>query len=663
MMRMKMNKKLYDFYIVDRTHREEYRKAYEGNLAEEFKAAGLSDEERLCKRFEILCEREVPHIHDFEKIVMVRTNKTIPECFTEDEWEERRKNHYIHENGYLSNLSPNYAKVIENGLLFFRESANDYQRRMIDAIFSVTDKYLELARELDRSDLVEIFERVPRYGARNFREALQLFRIIHFFLWLEGDYHNTVGRFDVYMYPYFKNDMDNGVYTEAEALELLEDFFISFNKDSDIYTGAQQGDNGQSLVLGGIDENGNEVFNLLSKLCLEASEELKLIDPKINLRVSKNTPVEIFEICTKLTRAGLGFPQYSNDDVVIPALVRWGYDYKDAVNYVVAACWEFIIPGVGNDIANIGAVNFPATIDAAIRKSINTATCFDEVLSAVKSEIIAECDKIGADIADVLVAPSHFMDILRDEKKYNNFGIHGSGIATAADALMAVKRHIFDEKSITPERLITALDNNFENDAELLHKLRFETPKMGHANGEVDALAGNIMDFFADALEGRKNCLGGIFRPGTGTAMYYLWHSSGLGATADGRRRGEPFGTNFSPSLFAKAPGPVSVIESFTSHDMTRLMNGGPLTLEFASSIFANEESIGKIATLLKYFVSRGGHQLQLNSVNLDTMQKAQKNPELYRNLVVRIWGWSAYFVELDKDFQDHVMQRQEFVV
>ncbi len=658
-----MNKQLYDFYITDRSYREIYRKDFTENLAENFSAEKLSDEERLCRRFELLCEREVPHINDFEKIVFVRTNKNIPDCFTEAEWEERRKNHYIHENGYASNLSPNYAKVIEKGLLFYRESANEYQKRVIDAAISVCDKYLEEAKRQNRADLVEIFTRIPRLGARNFREALQFFRILHFFLWLEGDYHNTVGRFDVYMYPYFKADIDAGIYTKESALELIEDFFISFNKDSDIYTGVQQGDNGQSMVLGGIDEAGNEVFNLLSELCLIASEELKLIDPKINLRVSKKTPLSVFETCTKLTRAGLGFPQYSNDDVVIPALVKYGYDYEDAVNYVVAACWEFIIPGVGNDIANIGAVNFPATIDKAIRETIITAKSFDEVLSKVEENIKTECEKIAADIHDVLVAPSHFMDIIRDGKKYNNFGIHGSGIASAADALMSVKKYIFEDKSVTPERLIEALDTNFEKDPELLHKLRFETPKMGHANKEVDELAGIIMADFAKSFEGKKNCLGGVYRAGTGTAMFYLWHAADLGATADGRRAGEPFGTNFSPNLFAKAPGPVSVIESFTAHDMTDNMNGGPLTLEFASSIFSSEESIGKIAKLLKYFVERGGHQLQLNAVNLDTMKSAQKDPELYRNLVVRIWGWSAYFVELDKDFQDHVMMRQEFTV
>ena len=658
-----MNKELYDFYVTDRSYRDNYRRELGRNLAEEFSREGLSDEERLCRRFEILCEAEVAHIHDFEKIVMLRTVKDIPDCFTEEEWRERRENHFIHENGYVSNLCPNYAKVIEKGLLAFREGADEYRRRVIDAIVSLSDKYLAEAKAQGREDLVEIFTRVPRYSARNLREALQFFRILHFSLWLEGDYHNTVGRFDLYMYPYFRRDMDEGVYTSETALDLIEDFFVSFNKDSDLYVGVQQGDNGQSLVLGGIDKDGNEVFNELSRLCLLASENLKLIDPKINLRVSKKTPLSVYETCTKLTRAGLGFPQYSNDDVVIPGLLRLGYDYEDAVNYAMAACWEFIIPGVGNDIANIGGVNFPLVVDRAIRKTLTAASDFDELLSSVRAEIYAECDSILANISDVLIAPSHVMDILRDGKKYNNFGIHGSGIASGADALAAVKKHVFDEKTVAPERLIRALDSDFESDPELLHLLRFESPKMGHADPHADKLGEKLLSDFADALEGRRNCLGGVMRAGTGTAMFYLWHAAEVGATADGRRRGEPFGTNFSPNLFAKAPGPVSVIESFTSFDMTRNMNGGPLTLEFASSVFKNEDSITKIATLIKYFIERGGHQLQLNAVNLETMKAAQSDPAKYRNLVVRIWGWSAYFVELERDFQNHVMARQEYTV
>ncbi len=657
-----MNQELYQYYILDRTHRG-LRRSLDRDLAREYSEAGLSFEERMTRRFELLTSLETPIIHPREQIVLLRTVQNLPDVLTEGEWEEQRAQYHIHELGYVSNLCPNYAETIAQGLLERRENATPAQVRMIDAILDLCDRYREEAARMGREDLVEILTRIPRNGAQTLREALQFFRILHYSLWLEGDYHNTVGRFDQYMLPYLNRDIAEGRLNRESALELVEDFFLSFNKDSDLYVGVQQGDNGQSMVLGGRLPDGSDGFNLLSELCLEASRNLRLIDPKINLRVSKNTPLSVYEKGTELTKVGLGFPQYSNDDVVIDGLIRMGYEPQDAVNYLVAACWEFIIPGVGDDIANIGAVNLPMLADRAIRAYLPHGERFEGLVDAFRAEVSAECDRITGEEKPVWFVPSPFMDLLRDGRKYRNFGLHGCGAAVAADELAAVGRYVFEEKTVTPERLIEAMDHNFENDPELLHLLRFEAPKAGTGDANGTAALGIVLDAFADALEGKKNLYGGVWRAGTGSAMFYLWYARELGATADGRRAGEPFGTNFSPSLFAKIPGPVTVIDAFTERPMERNMNGGPLTLEFAGRVFHDPESMRKVAKLIQYFVQRGGHQLQLNAVDPDTMRRAQKDPDSYRQLVVRIWGWSAYFVELDRDFQDHVLARQEYVV
>lgn len=657
-----MNQELYRYYVIDRTHRGE-RIEWNVDLGAEYAALELSPEERICRRFEMLCAMEKPVIMPFEKIAMRRTVKNIPDCFTPEEILEIKKTHHIHELGYVTNLSPNYGKIIRSGLLAVRETANEYQKRTVDAMLGLCDRYRDEAKKQGREDLAKIFSHVPRYGARNFREALQFFRILHFFLWMEGCYHNTVGRFDQYMYPYFKKDLEAGLYTRKTALELLEDFFLSFNKDNDLYYGMQRGDNGQSMVLGGLTGDGCDGFNLLSELCLEASCELKLIDPKINLRVSRNTPLSIYEKGTQLTRVGLGFPQYSNDDVVIAGLERWGYSHEDAVNYVVAACWEFIIPGCGNDIPNISSVNFPLLVDRAIRAYLPTGGDFEGLLDETAKNIRSECERKMAKLKNLWCAPSHLMELLMDEKKYNNFGFHGCGVACAADALAAVKTYVYGEARITPDRLIAALDTDFADDPELLHLFRYEAPKMGCANAVADDLGFWILETFADTLEGKTNDLGGIYRAGTGTAMNYLLQAQQVGATADGRRAGEAYGTNFSPSLFAPVPGPLSDIESFTAHDLGRYVNGGPLTLEFDGGVFKNDDAVRKVAMLVKHFIDRGGHQLQLNTVDHKTLKAAQKDPDRYRQLVVRIWGWSAYFVELDKEYQDHVLSRQVYSV
>lgn len=650
-------------YVLQKKHRA-FRKEVTEDFAAEFSAGKLPLAERIVRRFERLAAAEEPHILPGEQIVFLRTTGKAGDVMTEEEWEEYRANNgEIHELGYTSNLCGNYAALIREGLDAVRERADEYARREIAAILSLTDRYRAEAQRMGRNDVAAVLSVVPRKPATTFREALQFFRILHFSLWLEGCYHNTVGRFDQYMYPYFAHDLAAGVETPESAEELLADFFLSFNKDSDLYPGQQQGDNGQSMVLGGCDAEGNDCFNALSEMCLRVSKRLLMIDPKINLRVCSKTPIEVYRLGSELTAAGLGFPQYNNDDVIIPALEAYGYRHEDACNYVVAACWEFIIPGVGYEIVNIGAYNLPQAVREATFSYLPGAPDFETFLAGVDSTVRAGAVEKTAKKRAAAFLPSPLYDLLIPERRYRNFGFHVTGIAGAADALAAIRCHVFEKKDVDVPRLLSGLETDFEKDPQLLRLLRYESPKMGCDDDAVDSLATRLLDDFADGLEGKRNDYGGCYRAGTGTAMYYLWHANKIGATADGRRKGEPFGTNFSPNLFTKTPGPVSVIRSFTKQHLGRVCNGGPLTLEFASSMFADPESTAKLAELVRFFILRGGHQLQLNAVNAEKLKDAQKHPENYGQLVVRIWGWSAYFVELDREYQDHVIARQEYMV
>ena len=492
-------------------------------------------------------------------------------------------------------------------------------------------------------------------------------RIINFAAWLEGNYHITMGRFDLYCWPYLQMDLQSGVHTEETALDLLCDFFLSFNKDTDLYFSILRGDNGQSITLGGIDRQGKPVFNTLSRLCLLASKRLQVIDPKINIRVDKTTPLEIYELGSELTAVGLGFPQYTNDDVVIPGFMKLGYSLEDARDYAIAACWEVIVPVVGSDIINVGAMSFAKVVDKAFHEALPGAQTFEDFYAAVRKGIQAECDVLTGAMRDLWFIPSPFygmffpFDDISQGGKYNNFGIHGTGVATAADSLAAIKKYVFEEKSITPAEYIAAVDADFEGFPELLAKLRYHTPKMGNDDDFVDDIAVRLLADFADALEDKRTCRGGRFRAGTGSAMYYLWHAEQIGASPDGRRKGEGLGTNYSASLYARNQGPFSIVKSFSKPDLTRTCNGGPLTLEFHSSTFHSREGIEKLALLVRSFITLGGHQIQLNTVDADTLKDAQANPEKYPQLIVRIWGWSAYFVELDKRFQDHVIARSEY--
>ncbi len=656
-------------------------------LCEKYAAEGIPAQMRAAMLFEAMTAAEEPVIFEGEQIVATRTVSKVPSYFTADEWAALKSRHYLHENGMLSNISPNLGDAIAEGLEARKqrfavrmESADAEGRlflesavRSIEALQGLIARYEACAREMGDEALAEVLASVRVKGATTFREALQLLRFIHFGLWESGCYHNTLGRFDQYMYPYYKADLDSGRLPQDQAYELLLSFFLACNKDSDLYPGMQQGDNGQSLVLGGRDASGKTLFNDLSARCLEASYDLNLIDPKINLRVDRNTPLEIYKLGARLTKRGLGFPQYDNDDVVVPGLERLGYAPEDANDYVVAACWEFIIPGKAMDIVNIGALSFAGLVSRSV-DDLGSFDNFEDYYAHIDAMIKAECRRIAAGFKNLYIAPAPLYSVFMDGTlerarditlgaKYNNFGIHGTGIATAVDSLAAIRKYVFDEKSVSVKELQAALDANFEGYDDLWKKLRFEAPKMGNDDDGTDALAARLLDSFDNGLAGLRNERGGIFRAGTGTAMYYIFHAIDLKATPDGRKAGEVIPANYSPSMYTRHKGPVSVIKSFSKGDLSRSINGGPLTIELDDTLFRNEENLEKLAMLIRSYVLLGGHQLQLNTLNKETLLDAKAHPEKHRNLIVRVWGWSGYFVELDECYQNHIIDRIKFTM
>lgn len=681
-------------YFINRKEHHAYRRDNQSDLfslTEGFRKEELPDLERAVRRLEYMLENEQPVVLPDEKIALIRTLTYLPEMFTGDEMENLRKSHYIHEQGKVCNINPSYMELISVGFdakrseieheIEARSKCGEQEEilfllsllRVMDAMEAFAARYRNEALRVGNKQVADVFLKIPKHAPSGFLEALQFFRLVHYCLWCSFNYHNTIGRFDQYMLPYLEKDLINGVLTQEQALELLEEFFISFNKDSDLYTGMQQGDNGQSMVLGGLGADRSVSYNFLSDLCLDASLELKLIDPKINLRVNSRTPLPLYEKGTLLTKQGLGFPQYSNDDIVIPALLRWGYDEDDAYNYVVAACWEFIIPGKGMDIPNIDGLSFADVVIKSL-PGLSDSPTFEIFLKAVEEEITAVCRQMVQKYRNVYMEPSPLMSLMMsgcvrnasDISKgcrYNNYGIHGTGLSTAVDSLAAIQKYIYQDKSVTPALLLDALHKNFEGYEILGNRLRYEGPKMGNDDDQVDRIACQLLGWFADALEGCSNDRGGIYRAGTGSAMYYIWHAKSVGATPDGRRDGEALACNYSPSLFSRCSGPVSIIKSFSKPDLVKTANGGPLTIELHDTVFRSQESIRKVAMFVKSFMDMGGHQMQINAVSRDTLMDAKRHPEDHRNLIVRVWGWSGYFVELDEVYQDHIINRMELSI
>ncbi len=565
-------------------------------------------------------------------------------------------------DGYREKILSYYARANSEG-----KSLYDAMLLCLDACNVLVKKYKESAK-LHDARLYNALKKVPMRGASNYYEACVTIRFLIYVLRLCSYSHIGLGRFDKYMLPYYEQSKKEGV-TDEEILEITRLFFIAINFDTDLYSGCQKGDNGQSMVLGGCDNENNP----LTEIALLSAELNRLIDPKINVRVHSKTPLAFYERCTRLTKLGIGFPQYVNDDIVVPALLSWGYEKQDAINYSIAACWEVISSGNGADVPNDYDLVYPIAVEKATKTSLLSSETFDEFFVAVKKELDEEFARIiqrndekkqdsACPFLSIFVAPciERGVSVERGGAKYNNIGFHGTGISTAADSLSAIKRFVFDQKTIDKTTLLTALDDNFEGYEDLREKLS-SAPKMGNNDDFVDEIAVNLMEHAAHYATTHTNSRGATIRLGTGSALDYFVRAGEVGATADGKKKGEYFACNYSPSINAKVNGPLSVIQSFTKMDLKKVANGGPLTLELHDTLFRNDEGERKVAMLVKSFIDMGGHQLQLNAVNREILLDAQKNPRSYRNLIVRVWGWSGYFVELEKHYQDHIISRIEF--
>jgi len=673
-----------------------YRRDQALDLVSECEAEGLSWPRRMARLTRRQCEAERVVVEPGERIVFTRTVRTIPPVYGPGEWAELTAGRTLHEGGLLNNVCADWGMVLGQGLLERRRVAAESRARAaasgdeeaveflgaaietIDAVLALAARYAAEARRLGMDEVADVLEHVPAGPARSFHEALQSLRLLHAVVWLSGHHHVGLGRIDQYLWPYLAADLESGRLDDEGAGELLAELFISLNRDTTLYPGVQQGDNGQTVTLGGLTREGRDAVNRLTRLALRVARDVALIDPKVNLRIGADTDLELLELATELTRKGLGFPQYANDDVVVPALVAHGYELEDARDYTVAACWEFIVPGRGMDVVNIGALSFPHAADAAIRGGLAAGESFELVLERTAAEIGRQVHERVEPYDRLLWAPAPYYSVLmtgaleagRDHgrgARYRNLGLHGAGSASAADALAAVRRHVYETRDVEPAELLAALEADFAGFESLRCRLVDESPRVGLHEAPADDLLRRLFDRFADACESERTPDGRIVRPGTGSAMYYLWLAGAgpaempepvVGATADGRRRGEPFSANLAPSPGTRLRGPISVLQTFVAVDYRRVCNGGPITMELSDAVFRDAESIRKVALLVRTFARLGCQQLQLNTLNADTLLDAKAHPEAHRDLIVRVWGWSGYFCELAPEYQDHVIAR-----
>ena len=558
--------------------------------------------------------------------------------------------HSVAGNMYTHSI-PHYERVLSEGLLSYIpriEKIADADMRdgllhLAVGIECYVARCVDYLQSVGADEtLIAALKQVPMNPARNAYEAIVAWNFIMYL-----DNCDNLGCLGAGLLPYYRGE---------NMIPWLENLYDNLDANG-----------GYSMAL-------NSECPEIAVQCLKAARGRRR--PMIELFVDESTPNEVWQAAFDALRSG-GQPAFYNAKPLFEGLKKRFPSIRDEdISWFCGAgCTESTIAG-RSAIGSLDAgINLLLVFERSMREHLCGAESFDDFAQKVGREIELECDVLMEKCkckslptyvplisSFILPCIARGRDISCGGAKYNNYGSHGAGISTAADAMAAIREGIFERKEFTAEQLLAALDADFNGYEELQKKL-LSYPKMGNNDDRADLLGCFLMERFSAYLNGKPNDKGGVYRAGTGSAMDYIRKARNVGATADGRNAYTPFGSSYSPSPNARLKGPLSNVQSFTKFDLRKICNGGPFTIEIHDTVFRNDEGERKVAQLIKTYIDLGGHQIQINAINRDVLLDAKKNPENYPNLIVRVWGWSGYFTELDTVYQDHVISRMEFGV
>ena len=561
-------------------------------------------------------------------------------------------------------------------------------------------KEKDLKRKKELEHIREICLHVPAHAPRNFQEALQYYWFVHLGVITElnpWDAFNP-GKLDQHLYPFYKQGMEDGSLTKEQAKELLQAFWIKFNnqpappkvgvtaEESATYTDFAQ------INTGGVKTDGSDAVNELSYLILDVIEEMRLIQPSPSVQISKKTPDRFLKRALQVVREGFGQPSIFNTDEVVQELIRQGKSIEDARNGGTSGCVETGAFGKENynltgylNMVKIFEITLNNGTDPRTGKKIGIKTgdplqfkTFDELFNAYKKQLrhFTDIKVRGNNIIERIYAdymPAPFLSLLIDDcikkgkdyhdggARYNTSYIQGVGIGTLTDAVTAVKYNVFDTKRFTMQELLDALGSNFEGHEKQRDVLLNKTPKYGNDDDYTDRIMQELFEAFYDAVNGRKNTKGGHYRINMLPTTVHIYFGSVIEATPDGRRAGEPLSEGISPVQGADRNGPTAVIKSASKMDHVRT-GGTLLNMKFSPQVLDGDDGITKLSHLVRSYFKLDGHHIQFNVVTAQTLRDAQKHPEKYRDLIVRVAGYSDYFVDVGKKLQDEIIKRTEHV-
>ncbi|PIY36952.1 MAG: hypothetical protein COZ06_33825 [Armatimonadetes bacterium CG_4_10_14_3_um_filter_66_18] len=538
----------------------------------------------------------------------------------------------------------------------------------------------------------EVLARVPEQPATTLHEALQSYWLVYCLITLEmggccpgGGL--GLGRLDQSLYPYYRRDLDEGRLTRAEALELLELFLLNF-RHCDYYTGHAVYTPGSQTSLGGVTPAGDDASNELSELIMEASLRLQNPAPYVSLRLHRNAPARYWQAAANYLAGGLGFPVV-NDEVLIPAFVRHGRLLAEARDYICSCCYENTLPGREAFHPNGAYLNLPLVLELALNQGRSLKTGdqlgvatpaaqdlagFDDVLTAFRAQLRSVCDNIRkhmnhADACHMEYRRYPLMSVFMDDcidrgvdvcaggARYNLTGIIVSGVPNVVNSLSALREVVFERGAATVAGLCTALQANFDGHENLRRQL-LAAPKWHNGLDRVDALSAAVTaPLYAEFCD-HRNARGGRFQVAlySFAANHHLGEA--VGASPDGRLAGELLTRNLNPTWGTDQDGPTSLLRSLSKIDFTQFPNGSSLDLRFDPAVVNTKDGRGKFVAFLKAFVDLGVMTMQLSMVDTETLLDARERPEKYPNLMVKVAGYSARFVDLSPQEQEELINR-----
>lgn len=578
------------------------------------------------------------------------------------------------------------------------DAAINFALRFAKEAEKQADKESSPQRKIELTEIAKNCHLVPANPATTFYEALQSFWFVQLIIQLESNGHSiSPGRFDMYMYPYFKKDIAAGKLTQGSALELIECLWVKFNEINKVRDESSTKAFGgypmfQNLIVGGQTPDGHDSTNELSYLCLDATENVRLPQPSLSTRFHQGTPQKLLIRSSEVAALGLGMPAMYNDHVIIPSLAARGVTLEDARDYCIIGCVEPQKGGKTEGWHDAAFFSLAKCLELALNDGVDSLTTiqlglhtgtlrsmsnFEEVVEAYRKQVqyfvnLLVISDNSCDIAHGLICPLPFLSSMVDDcvakgkslqeggAHYNFTGPQGVGVANVGDALAALKKVVYDDASIDRKTLEEALRMNWKGYESERQVMLNQGPKYGNDDDEADELARLGARIYCEEVEKYTNPRGGRFQAGLYPVSANVPLGMVVGAMPDGRLAGTPLADGVSPVSGRDINGPTAAAKSVAKLDHEIASNGTLFNQKFHPTALRGEAGIGNLASLMRTYFSLGGLHVQFNVISREILEEAQRNPEQYRGLVVRVAGYSAFFTSLDQSLQADIIARTE---